>query len=136
MDQIWSGIVAQIAWGLVEGAIPTIAAAVIGWLVYWWQRLFKANFDAKARTTIQDALERGMRYAIQSMRDRQGVAVIQSQTGRQSLLTETASYVERFSGGTVKAKKLSHAELMELARAHLPLPPGVTLPSRSSIDAG
>jgi len=131
MDQFWRGIVTEIAWSLVAPIVTAAITALMGWLVYWWQKLFKSNFDEKARATIHSALERGVLYTIQKIRDQQGFV---SPTQHRSLIQQgAADYVEKWSGGTVKAKKLSHSDLMELAVPHLPLPPGVVLPRKPVI---
>lgn len=129
MDQVWRTIATEVAWAFAGPIVTAAVTALTGWLVFWWQKLFKSNFDEKARATIQGALERGMLHAIQTMKDRQGHSFV-TPTAKAQLLSDTASYVEKWSGGTAKAKSLTHSDLMELAVPHLPLPPGIVLPGK------
>ncbi len=129
MGQVWQSIATEVAWAFVGPLVTAGVTALTGWLVFWWQKLFKSSFDEKARATIQAALERGMLHAIQTMKDRQGHSFVTT-TAKAQLLSDTAGYVEKWSGGTVKAKSLSHSDLMELAVPHLPLPPGIIMPKK------
>ena len=130
MDEIWRSVLVEIAWSFVGPIVTAAVTMIVGWLVFWWQKLFKSNFDEKARDTIHAALERGMLHAIQSYRSQNRFGSI-GDSERRQLTSDAASYAERWSGGTIKAKSLSHSDLMELAVPHLPLPPGITLPGRS-----
>jgi hypothetical protein len=129
MDQFWRGLASEVAWVLITQIVPAIASILVGWLVFWWQKLFKSNFDEKARDTIHSALERGMLHAIQAMKERRGFVTVTA-SNRSELLADAADYAEKWSSGTIKAKKLSREDLMALAVPHLPLPAGVVLPKR------
>jgi hypothetical protein len=129
MDGFWNQIVGQIALSLVMPLVTAAATAIVTWLVWWWQKLFKSEFDAKSRATLHDALSRGMGAAVQSLLARRGYAFVTSET-RPLLLSEAASYAEKWSTGTVGRLKLSHADLMELATPHLPMPANLSPASR------
>lgn len=109
-----SGLVAdigmQILLAFIAPLVSAAATAAVGWIVYWWQRVLKADFDAKSATALHAALERGILAAIDAFGPRASKA---------SLLSSAADYAEQFNGGTIKRLKIDRASLVQLAVPHL-----------------
>lgn len=121
MNPILQDVLGQIAMAFVMPLVSAAATAIVGWLLWWWQRLFQSEWDAKSREALHAALERGMLVALQALQERRGHAFV-TPSNRAELLSEAAAYAEKWSGGTVKRFGLSHADLKELATSHLPMP--------------
>ncbi len=100
----------QIALAFVAPLVSAAATAVVGCIVYWWQRVLKADFDAKSADSLHKALERGMLAAIDAFGARAGKA---------KLLNFAADYAATNNPGAVRHFKLSEEKLQQLAIPHL-----------------
>lgn len=100
----------QIVSAFIAPLVSAAATAAVGWIVYWWQRVLKADFDAKSATALHSALERGILAAIDAFGPR---------ASKSTLLSSAAGYAETWNPGTVKRMKLTHDDLTELALPHL-----------------
>lgn len=100
----------QVALAFVAPLVSAAATAVVGWIVYWWQRVLKADFDAKSADSLHKALERGMLAAIDAFGSRAGKA---------KLLNFAADYAATNNPGAVRHFKLSEEKLQQLAIPHL-----------------
>jgi hypothetical protein len=109
-SNVFADIGLQIALAFVMPLVSAAATAAVGWIVYWWQRVLKADFDQKSRDALHDALERGMLAAIEAFGPK---------AKRSTLLSTAADYAEQFNGKTIKNLKISRSELVQLAVPHL-----------------
>jgi hypothetical protein len=100
----------QIALAFVAPLVSAAATAVVGWIVYLWQRWLKADFDAKSAAALHQALERGALAAIDAFGPR---------ASKSTLISSTADYAEQFNGGTIKRFRLTRESLEQLAVPHM-----------------
>ena len=107
---VWADIGMQIALSFLMPLVSAAATAAVGWIVWQWNRLLKADFDAKSAEALHAALERGMLAAIEAFGPRGSKA---------KLVSTAADYAETFNGGTIKHLGLSSAGLEQLALPHL-----------------
>jgi hypothetical protein len=109
-----SSIVTEIGWQIalafVMPLVSAAATAAVGWVVYWWGRVLKTEFDQKSAEALHAALARGMLAGVQALGVRAGSA---------ALTSFAANYVQQWNGGTVKKFGLSHEALTQLAVPHL-----------------
>jgi hypothetical protein len=109
-----SSIVTEIGWQIalafVGPLVSAAATAAVGWVVYWWGRVLKTEFDQKSADALHAALARGILAGVEAL----GV-----RAGRGALTSFAASYVQQWNGGTVKKFGLSHEALTQLAVPHL-----------------
>ena len=107
---LWADIGMQIALSFLMPLVSAAATAAVGWIVWQWNRLLKADFDAKSAEALHAALERGMLAAIEAFGPR---------TNKTKLISTSADYAETFNGGTIKRLGLSRESLEQLALPHL-----------------
>ena len=107
---LWADIGMQIALSFLMPLVSAAATAAVGWIVWQWNRLLKADFDAKSAESLHAALERGMLAAIEQFTPRAKKA---------TLISSAADYAETFNAGTIKRMGLSRASLEQLALPHL-----------------
>ncbi len=107
---LWADIGMQIALSFLMPLVSAAATAAVGWIVWQWNRVLKADFDAKSAEALHAALERGMLAAIEAFGPR---------TNKAKLISTAADYVETFNGGTIKRLGLSRDSLEQLALPHL-----------------
>ncbi len=112
---LWADIGMQIALAFVMPLVSAAATAAVGWIVYWWQRVLKAEFDAKSRLALHEALERGIMAAIEAF----GPRMAASKTGKSKLLEFAADYAATNNPGAVKHFGLAFGDLERLAVPHL-----------------
>ena len=105
----------QIALSFIAPLVSAAATAVVGWIAYQWQRLLKADFDAKSADMLHGALERGMLAAIDAF----GVRATGTKAGKTKLLEFAADYAATNNPGAVKHFKLGFGDLERLAVPHL-----------------
>jgi len=109
-NSLWGDIAMQIALSFIAPLVSAAATAVVGWIAYQWQRLLKADFDAKSAAQLHAALERGILAAIEHFGPR---------ADRNMLVASAADYAQTWNGGTVKRFGLTHEDLQQLAAPHL-----------------
>lgn len=107
---VWTDIGMQIVLAFVAPLVSAAAAAAVGWIVYWWGRLLKADFDQKSADALHKALERGMLAALEAFGGRASKA---------KLISSAADYAEQWNPGTVKRMRLTRDDLEQLAVPHL-----------------
>jgi muramidase (phage lysozyme) len=107
---LWADIGMQIALSFLMPLVSAAATAAVGWIVWQWNRLLKADFDAKSAAALHAALERGMMAAIEAFGPR---------TSKTKLIASAADYAETFNGGTIKRFGLTRENLEQLALPHL-----------------
>lgn len=107
---LWSDIALQIVLAFVAPLVSAAATAAVGWIVYWWGRVLKADFDAQSADALHAALERA------------GLAVVEALGTRASKarkLAFMADYVAEHNGDAVKHFRLGKDALEQLAVSHL-----------------
>jgi hypothetical protein len=71
-----SSIVTEIGWQIalafVGPLVSAAATAAVGWVVYWWGRVVKTEFDQKSAEALHAALARGMLAGVQALGVRAG----------------------------------------------------------------
>jgi muramidase (phage lysozyme) len=107
---LWTDIGLQILLAFVGPIVSAAATAAVGWIVYWWQRVLKSDFDQKSADSLHAALERGILAGIQALGPKAPAS---------RLLEAAADYTQEWNGGTVKRFKLSRDDLHQLAAPHL-----------------
>lgn len=100
----------QIALAFLGPLAAAAATAAVGWIVYWWQRVLKTDFDQKSAESLHAALERGLLA---------GIELLGSRASKTNLLAFAADYAEQWNGGTVKRLGLTREALTQLAVPHL-----------------
>jgi hypothetical protein len=105
-----SEIGTAILMSFIGPVVSAVATYAVGWVVYMWGRVLKADFDKKSAEQLHAALERGILAAIDALGAR---------ANRASLLTRAVEYAETWNGGTVKRFGLTRSDLEELAAPHL-----------------
>lgn len=100
----------QILLAFIGPLISAAATVMVGWVVYWWQRVLKTDFDKKSADQLHAALERGILAAVEALG---------AKAPRSQLLAGAADYAEQWNGGTVKRLRLTRSDLEELAVPHL-----------------
>lgn len=100
----------QIALSFLAPLVSAAAAAVVGWIVYWWQRVLKVEFDAKSANMLHASLERGLLAAIE---------LLGARAGKGELLDFAADYAATNNPGAVRHFKLTDEKLRKLAIPHL-----------------
>lgn len=107
---LWADIGMQIALSFLMPLVSAAATAAVGWIVWQWNRLLKADFDAKSAEALHAALERGMLAAIDALGTR---------TSKAKLVSSAADYAQTFNAGTIKRLGLTRESLEQLALPHL-----------------
>lgn len=105
---VWGDIALQVGMAFVLPLVAAAATTAVGWVTYWWGRLFKVDFEAKSATMLHEAFERAMLTAI----ERFGPKAKQA-----TLVSSAADYMEVFNPDT--AKKLGRERLEALAVPHI-----------------
>lgn len=107
---LMTSIALEIAMSFVGPLIGAAATAIVGWIVFWWQRLFRSEFDTRSAEQLHAALARGMQAAVE---------VLGARAGRAQLLAYAADYAEQWTGGAVRHFRLARDDLEALAMPHL-----------------
>lgn len=107
---LWADIGMQVALSFLMPLVSAAATAAVSWIVWQWNRVLKADFDAKSAESLHAALERGMLAAIEAFGPRANKA---------KLVSTAADYTATFNAGTIKRLGISRESLEQLALPHL-----------------
>jgi hypothetical protein len=107
---LFADIGLQIASAFLAPLASAAATAVAGWIIWQWNRVLKADFDAKSAASLHAALERGMLAAIEAFGPRSNKA---------QLVSTAVDYAEKFNGGTIRRLGIGRESLEQLALPHL-----------------